>query len=361
MSRGEERGLLPGTEELAPRMVADKMAELGVPKVSGDATLFSWFVLYMQLEVIGIKAKATEEAKWQDMRAFLRWYAEANKHLAVEMWLKRDTAGFLDVLEAKGRKPATINRAFHTLRTFSRWLRMRPDNPLRDNPVHTSMERIQPQREPSKLAAPVMWSLLKAADNLVLTEAKNKNSRPVRNRAILVVLQETGLRVSELCDLSLGQYEGKYFRNVKRKGRRFDDVYVPKKARGPLNEYIEGERKKDTKKPDGSIATVKGGKSSGGDECLFLSGRVNKRGTRRMHRDSVANVLEKIAAEAGKYSDEGIEVHPHMLRHTYGSKVMAKTSSESQTATFLGHSSTKYTGMYIGLTRQEREDLLDED
>ena len=130
--------------------------------------------------MIGIKAKATEEAKWQDMRAFLKWYAEANKHLAVEMWLKRDTAGFLDVLEAKGRKRATINRAFHTLRTFSRWLRMRPDNPLRDNPVHTSMERIQPQREPNKLAAPVMWSLLKAADNLVLTEAKNRNSRPVR-------------------------------------------------------------------------------------------------------------------------------------------------------------------------------------
>jgi len=276
------------------------------------------------------------------------------------MWLKRDTAGFLDALEAKGRKPATINRAFHTLRTFARWLRMRPDNPLRDNPIHTSMERIVPQREPSKLSAPAMWSLLKAADNLVLTEAKNKNSRPVRNRAILIVLQETGLRVSELCDLNLGQYEGKYLRNVKRKGRRFDDVYVPKKARGPLGEYIEGERERDTGETDGATAR-KGTKSGKSEECLFLSGRVNKRGTRRMHRDSVANVLEKIAAEAGKYSDEGIEIHPHMLRHTYGSKVMAKTSSESQTATFLGHSSTKYTGMYIGLTQKEREDLLDSD
>ncbi|MBL4572917.1 MAG: site-specific integrase [Gammaproteobacteria bacterium] len=225
-----------------------------------------------------------------------------------------------------------------------------------------------PQREPSKLAPSVMWSLLKAADNLVLTEARNKNARPIRNRAILIVLQETGLRVSELCDLNLGQYEGNYFRNIKRKGRRFDDVYVPKKARGPLEEYIDAERVGDAGESGALQVRVGNGakkgktrKSSTDTQALFLSGRVNKNGNRRMHRDSIANVLEKIAAEAGKYADEGIKIHPHMLRHTYGSKVMNKTNSESQTATFLGHSSTKYTGMYIGLTRQEREDLLDED
>lgn len=133
--------------------------------------------------------------------------------------------------------------------------------------------------------------------------------------------------------------------------------------RGPLDEYIEGEREKDAdaEKSDKAAIATAGGSRKSKEECLLLSGRTNKRGTRRMHRDSVANVLEKIAAEAGKYSEEGIEIHPHMLRHTYGSKVMAKTSSESPTATFLGHSSTKYTGMYIGLTQQEREDLLDEE
>lgn len=105
----------------------------------------------------------------------------------------RFIAGYLDSLEALGRKPATINRAFRTIRTFVRWIQKRPDHPLVDDPVHVSMERRQKKREPSKLADPVMWGLLKAADNLVLTEAKNKNARPVRNRAILVVLRETGL------------------------------------------------------------------------------------------------------------------------------------------------------------------------
>ena len=334
--------------DLAPRIVSDKLVELGVPAPKGsEPTLFLWFVLYMQLEVIGVKAKATENAKWQDMKSFMTWYSDANGHLLAENWLKRDTAGYLDSLEALGRKPSTINRAFRTIRTFVRWLQKRPGQPLVDDPVHVSMERRQQKREPSKLTDPVMWGLLKAADNLVLTEAKNKNARPVRNRAILVALQETGLRVSELCNLSLGQYEDKYLRDVKRKGNRIDDVYVPKKARKVIEEYLTTERRKDDK------GAAKG-------KPLFLSGRQGQ-SEGRLTRRSIATILDKLAAEAGKYSGGGIEIHPHMLRHTYGSKIMAKTSSESQTAEFLGHSSTKYTGMYIGLTKQEREDLLDED
>ncbi|MBL4636318.1 MAG: tyrosine-type recombinase/integrase [Kofleriaceae bacterium] len=107
---------------------------------------------------------------------------------------------------------------------------------------------------------------------------------------------------------------------------------------------------------DGATQRRQGGGE--GKSAIFVRATREERGAADAE---VATILDKLAAEAGKYSGGGIEIYPHMLRHTYGSKIMAKTSSESQTAEFLGHSSTKYTGMYIGLTKQEREDLLDED
>ncbi|MBL4633174.1 MAG: hypothetical protein JKY56_04835 [Kofleriaceae bacterium] len=68
----------------------------------------------MQLEVIGIKAKATEEAKWQAMRIFLKWYAEANKHLAVEMqlsWL--DSRCRLFLLAVQASEPASYWKSYN--------------------------------------------------------------------------------------------------------------------------------------------------------------------------------------------------------------------------------------------------------
>lgn len=53
--------------------------------------------------------------------------------------------------------------------------------------------------------------------------------------------------MSELCNLNLEQYEDKYLRDVKRKGNRIDDVYVPKKARKVIEEYLATERRKDDK------------------------------------------------------------------------------------------------------------------
>lgn len=98
----------------------------------------------MQLEVIGVKAKSTEDAKWQDMKSFMTWYSDANGHLLAENWLKRDTAGYLDSLEALGRKPATINRAFRTIRTFVRWMQKRPHSAFETYP---GLRRRQPPLE----------------------------------------------------------------------------------------------------------------------------------------------------------------------------------------------------------------------
>lgn len=101
----------------------------------------------------------------------------------------------------------------------------------------------------------------KAADALCLSETR-KNARPYRNRALLTLLYYTGLRVSELVELDRDQYDGKHLRQLKRKGRKCQDVYLVAKYRAALDDYFQKERKHDD--PDGAaeppLLTTQGAK-----------------------------------------------------------------------------------------------------
>ena len=77
---------------------------------------------------------------------------------------------------------------------------------------------------------------------MVETE-KRKDSRPRRNRDILMVLYHTGIRVSELCELRLSQYKDRYLHNIKRKGKICTKgIYLSAACRRALDDFLENER-----------------------------------------------------------------------------------------------------------------------
>ena len=62
----------------------------------------------------------------------------------------------------------------------------------------------------------------------------------MRNYALFLVLLQTGLRISELLAINLRQYDGKHFKNVKRKGKVVSrKVFIAKEARDALDRYIK--------------------------------------------------------------------------------------------------------------------------
>ena len=68
----------------------------------------------------------------------------------------------------------------------------------------------------------------KPGGKLLTALQTRKNQQPYLKRAVVLLMLHTALRVSELCRLDLAQYEGKYFRNVKRKGKnRTKLVFIP--------------------------------------------------------------------------------------------------------------------------------------
>lgn len=313
-----------------------------------STSMLVWAQEWLIDEVLGIQAHNTAIAKRKDLERFFAWFYETNGTLDMADWLPRDTAGFLASLEAEGKAPATINRKLATLRRWARWAMETGKSPFAKLPTKGVKERVMEEPDAKKLSQKEVNRLFKAADKLVITDTR-KNSRPRRNRAILAVAYYTGLRVSEICDLHLYQYQNNHFENIVRKGsRRTRKMYVSKNCRAILEDYLETERIDDSgdQPPLFDYSKLLFLPSSGGDN---------------MGRLIIWRIFQKLSREASAHLVDGeMKIHPHQLRHTFGYEVRQRTGSDTETAALLGHAGLKYVGRYVRKTDEERAEILDD-
>lgn len=306
-------------------------------------SMLKWAQEWLIDEVLGIQARNTAIAKRRDLERFFKWFYETNSTLDISDWLPRDTAGFLEHLEHEGKAPATVNRHLATLRRWARWTIETGKSPFA-GPIPTKgiKERTMDEPEAKRLDTKEINRLFKAADKLVITDTRS-NSRPRRNRAILAVAYYTGMRVSEICGLHLLQYEDNHFKNVIRKGRaRSNQIYVSKKCRALLDDYIQNERTVDNLKCTRARLFLPSTRSS-------VLGRL-----------TIWRVFQKLSKEASAHLDSEMMIHPHQLRHTFGYEVRQRTGSDTETAALLGHAGLKYVGRYVRKTDEERAEVLDD-
>jgi site-specific recombinase XerD len=310
--------------------------------VFSGAPLAQAVAAYLGESAVG-QSPNTFAAKCRDLVRFVRWFIGQNDHAEPSQWLIRDTRMHLRFLEQEGLAPGSINRALASLRHFARWLHDQPGGVFLQSGVPTRGVRELTTEEPDakKLDDSEVHALFKAADNLV-TLAGHSRARPQRNRAILAVLYFTGLRVQELCSLTLAQYDGTHLHNITRKGRvRTKSLYLVAECRRQLDSYLACERPRD------AVADQA--------DSLLLTAT----GTALARRD-VARALDLLAAEASKRRRAPIALHAHRLRHTFGSQYREKCQSDTETAAALGHTSLKYVGRYVRKTAEERQQTLDE-
>jgi site-specific recombinase XerD len=151
-----------------------------------------------------------------------------------------------------------------------------------------------------------------------------------RDAALLEFLAATGLRASEVANLTVGDVElneRSGWAIVRGKGRKQRRVPVHARARRALNEYLE-ERD-----------------DPAGDEPLFLS---QKGGAISSY--AVWYTVKKYAALA-----EVEDVTPHTFRHTVATQLVRDPEVDLVTAaTFLGHSRLDTTAQY---SQPNKEDL----
>lgn len=159
-----------------------------------------------------------------------------------------------------------------------------------------------------------------------------------RDTAILTLLLGTGIRVSELVGLDVGDVNFKYHSlRVIRKGGNESTVYFGEEVSAALMEYLELERE-----------TIAGHAVPEHANALFLSLKYSRLTTRAVEK------LVKKYSDAAKINKK---ITPHKLRSTYGTNLYKETGDIYLVADALGHKSVETTRQHYAATDDERRQL----
>lgn len=156
----------------------------------------------------------------------------------------------------------------------------------------------------------------------------------LRDTAIVTLLLNTGIRISELVGLDVNDINFEDMSmTVIRKGGSHDKVYFNDTVAAALNDYMSLERPNYI--------------GSNDETALFLSSRKKRLAVR-----SIQEMLKKY----GNYAIPGYDrLSPHKLRKTYGTELYAATGDIKLVADVLGHSAISTTNRYYADTSADRK------
>jgi len=161
-----------------------------------------------------------------------------------------------------------------------------------------------------------------------------------RDRAILELLYASGLRVSELTGLNLGDMDRKeHMLRVRGKGNKERIVPYGGKAETAMEAY-EPLRQEMLRKAGGR----------GERQAVFL----NHFGTRLTQR-SVARIVKKYV----RLANVNWDLHPHSLRHAFATHLLADGADLRAIQELLGHSSLSTTQRYTHATIRQLMEVFD--
>ncbi len=229
--------------------------------------------------------------------------------------------GYLSRLMGQGIVKVSIARKLSAIRSFYRYLLR--EGMVATSPVATTSSPKLDRRLPSFLTLEEIRRLLEAPDQ--------STPQGQRDRAWLELLYASGLRISELARLDMGQVnlDTREIR-VWGKGSKERLVLMGKPAAEALGAYLSRGRPR-----------LLGEKRS---HAVFL----NRYGGRLTER-RVQIMLEKYARLAGI----GKRVHPHMLRHTFATHLLDGGADLRVVQELLGHANLASTQIYTHVTQSQ--------
>lgn len=215
-------------------------------------------------------------------------------------------------------KRRTQNYYLIALRAFLKFMRKRGVSSL-------SPERIELAKVPER-----SLDLISPTDlNRLLNSPEKGSLEGKRDRAILELFFSTGLRVSELCSLSIDDVD--LTRDefpVRGKGDKVRVVFLSDDAKDAIREYL-GSRKD----MDDALFIRYGKKANVGDEP-----RITPRAVQRL--------FKKYAAKAGITR----KVTPHVLRHSFATDLLSNGADLRSVQALLGHANIGTTQIYTHVT-----------
>jgi integrase/recombinase XerD len=249
-----------------------------------------------------------------------------------------DLHRFLKRLHAEKAKPASVARKISALRQFFRFGML--ELSLETNPADQLRTPAQPKRLPKFLTHESIQKLLAAVATGLPYPESIREALVLRDRAMVVLLYATGLRVSELVGLAEHQVDlSLSYVRVRGKGGKERIVPFADAAREAIEAYLARGR------PALVAEKLRHGSTV---EALFVSRRGDG-----LTRQSFWSTLKDLAVLAG--IDE--EISPHRLRHSFATHLLQAGMNLRSLQALLGHADLSTTQIYTHVTPEHLKEL----
>jgi integrase/recombinase XerD len=268
--------------------------------------------------------------------------------------LESHALAYIAQLDGKGAADATITRKIGSLHSFAKFLVI--DDTRKDDFMAAIRGRKKPRHLPRTLSVSKVKRLLGQPDP--------GHPRSLRDKAVCELLYATGLRVSELCGLSIDDLDldgG----SVKcyGKGRRERMVPVGKVACEYVALYLDqrkmlvkaAEKGLDAPRP---APPKKRGRPVRRDEGPTLAEAKssylfpNRKGS-PLSRHAVRTIVKQNAVKANLEEN----VTPHVLRHSFATHLLAHGADLRTIQELLGHKTITSTEIYTHVTNERLKDV----
>lgn len=234
-----------------------------------------------------------------------------------------DVQVYLTHLHDQQDAESTVSRKVSSLRSFFNFLIL--NHLTTKNPFDDVQIKKHPRALPRYFYEPEMTALFKAADG---------DGKPLdyRNRAVLELLYDTGMRVSECANLTLSQIDNDV-KMILIEGKGGKQRYVPfgHFVTQALDNYYHYCR------------TPLMDKYHQDHQYVF----INNRG-----KPITSGGIEYLLKQVMKRSTLTGTIHPHMLRHSFATHLLDRGADIRSVQELLGHSSLSTTQIYTHITKE---------
>lgn len=260
----------------------------------------------------------------RDLEEFLQWTGEQN--LADPRRAdSQHIRAYAAYRHRRGLSPKSLQRHLSAIRAWYRYLLR--EGRVKANPASGVRAPKVERHLPQTLDVDQLGRLLQVPGDAPLDH---------RDRAIMELFYSSGLRLSELVSLNVGDVQtSDGLLEVLGKGGKTRRVPIGRLAREAIDGWLQ----------------VRGSLAGSGESALFVS----QRGTRLSPRSVEARIRQR-AIEQGMPR----HVHPHMLRHSFASHLLESSGDLRAVQELLGHADISTTQIYTHLDFQRLAQVYDQ-
>ena len=225
----------------------------------------------------------------------------------------KELSKYLRFLNERGYSKTSINRKITSVNSFLTWCQK-----------NSYVNQLEVKKAKSLKIDKKLPSILTANYiNKLLDELPSSTNKDLRDKAILELMYSSGLRVSEVSDLSIDDVKSNNSVKVLGKGRKERVLPITKRSLSAINNYILNSRN--------NLSNEKS------NNYLFLGVRGGKLSDREIRRI--------VSLRVGTF--------PHSIRHTFATHLLEGGADLRIVQEMLGHKDPSTTQIYTHVSKKQ--------